>query len=109
MTRVPAWGSRRRSHLLVSPLLAGLLLVAFNGVAAGRGIATADPSGISAPPVGYDVSYPQCGKELPVSAAFGIVGVTGGRVYSPNPCLGAVAASRTSVPGCATRAAVERG
>lgn len=89
MTRVPAWGSSRRSHLLVSPLLATMLLVAFNGVAAGRGIETADPQDTTPPPIGYDVSYPQCGKELPVNAAFGIVGVNGGRVYSPNPCLGA--------------------
>lgn len=37
---------------------------------------------------GYDVSYPQCGKELPESFSIAIVGVNGGRVYSLNPCLG---------------------
>jgi len=36
---------------------------------------------------GYDVSYPQCNKALP-SAAFGIVGVNSGIVFSANPCLG---------------------
>ncbi|HSM38256.1 MAG TPA: hypothetical protein VK838_02905 [Candidatus Limnocylindrales bacterium] len=88
MTRVTRGGNQRRAHLLVSPLLAGLLLVSFHGVAAGRGIASADASGGPARPVGYDVSYPQCGSELPSDAAFGIVGVNGGRVYSLNPCLG---------------------
>jgi hypothetical protein len=38
-------------------------------------------------PTGYDVSYPQCGKALP-AAAFAIVGVNGGIVFSANPCLG---------------------
>ena len=37
---------------------------------------------------GYDVSYPQCGKTLPSSPAFGIVGVNNGVLYSTNPCLG---------------------
>lgn len=37
--------------------------------------------------IGYDVSYPQCGKSLP-AAAFGIVGVNAGIVFSANPCLG---------------------
>ncbi len=37
--------------------------------------------------VGYDISYPQCGKALPSKPAFGIVGVNGGLAYSENPCL----------------------
>jgi hypothetical protein len=41
----------------------------------------------AAAPVGYDVSYPQCGKALPTSPAFGIVGVNDGIAYSANPCL----------------------
>jgi hypothetical protein len=39
-------------------------------------------------PTGYDISYPQCGGAFPSSVLFGIVGVNGGIVYSPNPCLG---------------------
>jgi hypothetical protein len=36
---------------------------------------------------GNDVSYPQCGKALPTSGSFGVVGVTNGVAYSANPCL----------------------
>jgi hypothetical protein len=37
---------------------------------------------------GYDVSWPQCGGSLPAAPfAFGIVGVTGGKSFSPNTCL----------------------
>lgn len=37
--------------------------------------------------VGYDVSYPQCGKSLPSARAFAIVGVNGGLSTRANPCL----------------------
>jgi len=36
---------------------------------------------------GNDVSYPQCGKTLPSRAAFGIVGVNGGKASTLNPCF----------------------
>jgi hypothetical protein len=59
------------------------------GVAA-RGEEAPDATGAGAGrDIAYDVSYPQCGRELPAEFAFAIVGVNGGRVYSPNPCLGA--------------------
>ncbi|SFE15853.1 hypothetical protein [Blastococcus tunisiensis] len=37
--------------------------------------------------VGYDVSYPQCGTELPRDRAFAVVGVNGGLSTRANPCL----------------------
>ena len=36
---------------------------------------------------GFDISFPQCGGPVPGAPAFAIVGVNGGRVFSPNPCL----------------------
>lgn len=38
--------------------------------------------------IGHDVSFPQCGGALPAQPyAFGIVGVTGGRAFTHNPCF----------------------
>ena len=37
--------------------------------------------------VGYDVSYPQCGKTLPTDHAFAVVGVNGGNAATVNSCL----------------------
>lgn len=39
--------------------------------------------------VGMDVSWPQCGKTLPTSPVFGIVGVNGGTASTQNQCLAA--------------------
>jgi hypothetical protein len=46
------------------------------------------PKPTTATPVGYDVSWPQCGITLPTGAAFAIVGVNGGLANNTNPCLG---------------------
>lgn len=37
--------------------------------------------------VGYDISYPQCGRSLPTDQYFGIVGVNGGTAATTNSCL----------------------
>ena len=37
---------------------------------------------------GYDISYPQCTSATLPSGTFGIVGVTDGRAFTQNPCLG---------------------
>jgi len=59
------------------------------GSAALGGVLALPAAGASATPLagGYDVSHPQCGEDLPSSAAFVVVGVNGGRATTPNPCL----------------------
>ena len=42
----------------------------------------------SVPPLGYDVSHPQCKKALPTDGGFAIVGITGGHPFSSNKCVG---------------------
>ena len=75
--------------LAILPVVAGLVLLAASPatVAAARETSSAARPG-SAPSVGYDISYPQCGGPFPTNPAFGIVGVNRGIVFSPNPCLG---------------------
>jgi hypothetical protein len=81
--------------LTILPVIAGVVLLAVSPAA----VAAARPSGAASgakagggpgggPNVGYDISYPQCGGPFPTNAAFGIVGVNRGIVFSPNPCLG---------------------
>ena len=41
-----------------------------------------------ASPFGYDVSFPDCSRALPPPSAFVVVGVTGGRMFTANPCAG---------------------
>ena len=53
---------------------------------AGGGSKPGDDAGSSTSAIGYDISYPQCGKRIK-NGAFGIVGVNGGVATKPNPCF----------------------
>ena len=45
-------------------------------------------SAVASSGTGYDISCPQCNGTFPANPGFGIVGVTDGLPFSPNPCLG---------------------
>jgi len=79
-----AFMSKRFIHTL--SVLSLVIALAGNGVAL-----AAKPGGGGKGPttttLGYDVSHPQCGTQLPSGQAFGIVGVNGGTAAKPSPCL----------------------
>ncbi len=101
--------TRVRFSLAGAALLAAAAMVALPSLAVGSTMASVVPArtvidakqaqggahggggggGGGGKPTGYDISYPQCGHAFPTDVLFGIVGVNGGRVYLPNPCLGA--------------------
>jgi hypothetical protein len=66
--------------LLLATIVIGL---SSDSVSAARTVS----GGSATSTVGYDVSYPQCGKTLPSSSAFAIVGVNGGNAATTNGCL----------------------
>jgi hypothetical protein len=97
-------GDRERGRRRVWSGLAALLLsgaVAACGGGSGSGSApgpllpgapslrkpSVAPAASINPPQGFDVSHPQCARTLPGSGGFGIVGVTGGKPLTTNPCF----------------------
>lgn len=70
----------------VSLSFAAVLLVPSVALAA-KPVASGGTPSPTVEMVGYDVSYPQCGKSLPTTNYFGIVGVNGGNAATANSCL----------------------
>jgi hypothetical protein len=68
-------------RFLCAALLFGVAWIALSSSALAYGI-------YSSAVGGNDISYPQCStNDYPQNAHFGIVGVTGGKAFTNNPCL----------------------
>jgi hypothetical protein len=72
----------RASAKLAGSLFAALLLAPVSAASAAP-----SPGEGKQSTLGNDVSWPQCGKDLPTGQAFAIVGVNNGLANNTNPCL----------------------
>ena len=92
----PGCERRLRNKLLVLLVSLLTLSVASSGTAHAADLFPAGSTG-------YDISFPQCSGPLPAKPyAFGIVGATGGRAFTTNPCFAtqyAWAAQGAAPPG----------
>ena len=79
----------RTSRRLLRAGLTGLVLLSL--FVAVPSVATATDTGVghatAIPYLGFDVSWPNCAQRLPGGRDFAVVGVTGGRAFTTNPCL----------------------
>ncbi|HEX3607277.1 MAG TPA: hypothetical protein VH134_15250 [Candidatus Dormibacteraeota bacterium] len=76
------------SRSLLRPLAAALVLCIVLGAWLSTGLVARAATTAHYPTegVGNDISFPQCGHDYPGDPAFGIVGITGGRAFTGNPC-----------------------
>lgn len=75
-----------------------LALSATSAFASGADSGRSDSKTTASSATGWDISWPQCPNDFPRGGAFGIVGVTNGRPWGANPCLGAEYKWATSRP-----------
>lgn len=83
------FGRLRLNKKILSLLTSALTLVFVAGSAAAQGQYIGGS-------IGIDASWPNCSQSLP-RAGFGIVGVTGGKNFSQNPCFKAQASRFTNL------------
>lgn len=96
-------GMRRRGFAaaLAAAVATTVVTAVLTAAPAQAGVAKPAP-GPDSTPVGYDLSWPQCGDIPPSGQAFAVVGVTGGLANNTNPCLAdQLAWAETSVGGTA--------
>lgn len=79
--------------------LAALVMAILTALGLGGAAGSPAPKAVPHGAVGHDISWPQCGQAYPTGSAFGIVGVTHGRPYEPNPCLTSEYAWAKGAPG----------
>ncbi len=83
--------SPRRRPGRLTATLAALATVVGLTVAPAAALSRSSPARPPAPlgVVGADLSWPQCGQRADAASPFMVVGVTDGRPFTANPCLGA--------------------
>jgi hypothetical protein len=82
-------------------LVAACLLVACHAGPAPAARADSGPPPPDTTALGNDISWPQCGSDLPASPGFAVVGVNGGRASTTNPCLATQLAWAAGTSGAA--------